>query len=149
MGCIVKLSTKSTYGLRAMIDIAINYKENPVSIKDISEREDISLKYLEKLMTSLKKAGLIDSIRGAKGGYILSREPNNISIGEILRALEGNLNPVDCKLLMDENCNIEDDCIMKFVWSKISEGINMAVDSMSLQDVIDKSADCCVGGCSI
>lgn len=146
----MKLSTKGTYGLRAMIDIAINSKENPVSIKDISEREDISLKYLEKLMPTLKKSGLIDSVRGARGGYILSKNPKDISIGEILRSLEGNLNPVDCKLLMEENCNIEDDCIMKFVWNKISDAINNAVDSMSLQDLLEKSIDtCCVGGCNI
>lgn len=146
----MKLSTKGTYGLRAMIDIAINSKESPVSIKDISDREDISLKYLEKLMTTLKKSNLISSVRGPKGGYILRRSPKDISIGEILRALEGNLNPVDCKLLMEENCNIEDDCIMKFVWNRISDAINNAVDSMSLQDLLEKSINsCCVGGCNI
>lgn len=133
-----------------MVDIAINSKENPVSIKDIADREEISVKYLEKLMNTLKKAELIDSVRGAKGGYILTRDTSQISIGEILRALEGNLNPVDCKLLVEENCVVEDDCVMKFVWNRISEGINRAVDSMTLKDLVDRSIDCCIGGgCNI
>ena len=92
----MKLSTKGRYGLRALIDLA-QYSENePVSITSISDRQDISERYLEQLMAMLKKSGLVKSVRGAGGGYVLAKKMNEISVGDVLRALEGNLDPVAC-----------------------------------------------------
>ena len=92
----MKLSTKGRYGLRALIDMA-QYSENePVSITSISDRQDISERYLEQLMAMLKKSGLVKSVRGAGGGYVLAKKMNEISVGDVLRALEGNLDPVAC-----------------------------------------------------
>ena len=92
----MKLSTKGRYGLRAMIDLA-RYSENePVSISSIAARQDISERYLEQLVGLLKKAGLVRSIRGATGGYVLARNSGEISVGDVLRALEGSLEPVKC-----------------------------------------------------
>lgn len=146
----MRLSTKGTYGLRAMVDIAYYQKIGLVSLKDISVREDISIKYLEKLVNTLKKEGLILSIRGAKGGYKLARPANEISIGEILRALEGNLYPVDCKVLVEEDCTIEEDCVMKCVWNRINDAINTAVDTLFLEDLVNKvSRDTDIRGCNI
>ena len=92
----MKLSTKGRYGLRAMIDLARYSEEEPVSISSIAARQDISERYLEQLVGLLKKAGLVRSIRGATGGYILARSAADISVGDILRALEGSLEPVKC-----------------------------------------------------
>lgn len=92
----LKLSTKGRYGLRALIDLAQYSEETPVSITSISKRQDISERYLEQLMSMLKKAGIVKSIRGANGGYILARDAKEISVGEVLRALEGSLEPVEC-----------------------------------------------------
>ena len=92
----MKLSTKGRYGLRALIDLAQYSEETPVSITSISKRQDISERYLEQLMSMLKKAGIVKSIRGANGGYILARDAKEISVGEVLRALEGSLEPVEC-----------------------------------------------------
>ena len=135
----MKLSTKGRYGLRAMIDLAINAKEQTVSIKSISERQGISENYLERIIALLKKAGYVKSTRGAQGGYTLNSSTQEISVGDILRALEGDLNPVDCTLTNDDvECSAENFCVTKFVWKKISDSINDVVDGISLQDMVDE-----------
>ena len=98
----MKISTKGRYGLRALIDIAQYSEIEPVSISSISARQDISERYLEQLMALLKKAGLIKSIRGAGGGYVLAKDVSEISVGDVLRALEGNLEPVECAAFHEE-----------------------------------------------
>jgi len=138
----MKLSTKGRYGLRAMVDLAINATDQKVTIKSISERQGISENYLERIIALLKKAGYVTSSRGAQGGYILSREPLDISVGDILRALEGDLNPVDCTLTNhDKECSQKNLCVTKFVWKRISDSINQAVDSISLQDMVNEQLD--------
>ena len=92
----MKISTKGRYGLRMMIDIAMNQNEGPVSVRDIARRQSLSDKYLEQIITQANKAGLLKSIRGAGGGYQLSRPAKDISVGEILRVMEGSLSPVEC-----------------------------------------------------
>lgn len=92
----MKLSTKGRYGLRALIDLAQYSAEAPVSITSISARQDLSERYLEQLMSMLKKAGLVRSVRGAGGGYVLAKDMAEISVGDVLRALEGSLEPVEC-----------------------------------------------------
>lgn len=135
----MKLSTKGRYGLKAMLDLAISGKEEPVSIKCIAERQNISENYLERIIALLKKAGYVNSTRGAQGGYSLTKAPQEISVGDILRALEGDLNPVDCTLTNeDKSCSNADFCASKFVWKKISDSINEAVDSISLQDMVEE-----------
>jgi Rrf2 family protein len=136
----MKLSTKGRYGLRAMLDLAIYSKEMPVPISSIAERQSISENYLEQLFAKLKKAKLITSTRGAQGGYTLAKSIKEISVGDILRALEGDLTPVDCSLLKEElQCEGEDSCVTKIVWKKISDSINRVVDDISLEDLIDEN----------
>ena len=95
----MKLSTKGRYGLRALIDLARYSEYNPVSITSISDRQDISERYLEQLMAMMKKSGLVKSVRGAGGGYILAKDLSEISVGDVLRSLEGNLEPVELSLI--------------------------------------------------
>lgn len=138
----MKLSTKGRYGLRAMIDLAIHSKENQVSIKSISERQEISENYLERIIALLKKAGYVKSTRGAQGGYMLTKKPDQISVGNILRALEGDLNPVDCSLTNDDKvCSESSLCVTKFVWKRISDSINDVVDNISLQDLVNEQLE--------
>lgn len=135
----MKLSTKGRYGLRAMIDLAIHAESHTVSLKSISERQGISENYLERIIALLKKADYVASTRGAQGGYALNRVADDISVGDILRALEGDLNPVDCTLTNDDlECSAENFCVTKFVWKKISDSINEVVDGISLQDMVDE-----------
>ena len=92
----MKLSTKGRYGLRAMVDLAVHETEGPVSIQSIADRQELSEKYLEQLLGMLKRAGLVTASRGSQGGYRLAKDSGHISAGDILRALEGDLSPVDC-----------------------------------------------------
>lgn len=131
----MKLSTKGRYGLKAMFDLAIHYGEQPISLSSIAERRNISLSYLEQLISQLKKAGVVISIRGAQGGYILSDEPVNISVGKILRALE-QLAPVDC-VTDDFDCDSSEFCVTRVIYQKILDSILETVDNITLQDMID------------
>lgn len=136
----MKLSTKGRYGLRAMIDLARYSEEEPVSISSIAARQDISERYLEQLVGLLKKAGLVRSIRGATGGYVLAKSTGEISVGDVLRALEGSLEPVRCAAFYsEEGCMAADGCVTKYVWQKINESINEAVDHMMLDELVRES----------
>ena len=137
----MKLSTKGRYGLRALIDLAVHSSDGtPVSITSISDRQDLSERYLEQLMAMLKKAGLVRSVRGAGGGYVLAREAEEISVGDVLRALEGNLDPVDCAGLdPDGVCQAADSCVTKYVWKRINESINRTVDEIRLDQLVEES----------
>lgn len=136
----MKLSTKGRYGLRAMIDLAEYSETEPVSIGSISQRQGISERYLEQLMAKLKKAGLVDSIRGAGGGYKVHGDPGAISVGDILRALEGSLDAVTCAAFQeDESCEAKDICATKYVWQRINESIRTTVDSICLAQLVEES----------
>lgn len=139
----MKLSTKGRYGLRAMIDLALYSENEPVSIASIADRQNISVSYLEQLMAMLKKAELVKSIRGAQGGYILARTMSEISVGNILRALEGSINPVECQGYGDEGstCNGSEACVTKYVWEKINNSINQTVDEIKLSDLVIESKE--------
>lgn len=139
----MKLSTKGRYGLRALIDLAVHSSGGtPVSITSISARQDLSERYLEQLMAKLKKAGLIQSVRGAGGGYVLARDPGKISVGDVLRALEGNLDPVDCAGLdPDGVCRAADSCVTKYVWKRINESINRTIDEIRLDQLVEESRE--------
>ena len=134
----VKLSTKGRYGLRAVLDIALNSEEEAVALSSIAERQNISISYLEQLIAKLRKAEIVKSTRGAKGGYVLARPAEEISIGEILRCLEGDLSPVDCAEIMggESTCSASDICVTKFVWKRINDSINEAVDNLMLSELV-------------
>ena len=132
----MKVSTKSRYGLAAMVDLAEQHGKGPVALRSVAARQQVSEHYLEQLMSSLRKAGFVRSIRGAQGGYILARDPDTISVGDIVRAMEGPIAPVDC-LLADrgENnpyCAKTCDCIRRNIWQKMGDSINVTLDSISL-----------------
>ena len=132
----MKLSTKGRYGLRALIDLALYSENETVSIASISARQNISESYLEQLIAKLKRAGLVESIRGAAGGYRLARSAEEISVGDILRALEGNLTPIECPALEAESeCVKESSCVTKVVWKRIDDALKDAVDNISLQEL--------------
>jgi Rrf2 family protein len=137
----MKLSTKGRYGLRAVLDLAVHEDEEAVALSQIAERQGISMNYLEQLIAKLKKAGIVKGIRGAQGGYKLAVPVEEISVGDILRALEGNLDPVDCSEVNkgDSSCSNADQCVTKYVWKRISDSINDAVDGIKLSELVDES----------
>ena len=136
----MKLSTKGRYGLRAMIDLVQNSEQEPASIASIAARQRISESYLEQLIAKLKKAKLVKSVRGAGGGYIPNKAAEDISVGDVLRALEGSLDPVDCPGLLEEDVSdCADVCVTKYVWKRINDSINRTVDEIKLSDLVIES----------
>ncbi|MDO4475925.1 MAG: Rrf2 family transcriptional regulator [Lachnospiraceae bacterium] len=135
----MKLSTRSKYGLKALIDIAVHSPEGPVPVSDIAVRQGVSEAYLEQLVAKLKKAGMITSQRGAQGGYRLARDAAQISVGDVLRALEGDLDAVVCSGISGE-CSGSENCVSKTVWKKINDAISTAVDEISLESLAQESA---------
>lgn len=132
------ISTKSTYGIRAMFELALHYSHRPVSVAYISEREDISVPYLEQLLSKLRRKGLVRSVRGPKGGYILAKKPKDITIGDIVRVLDGEITPVHCVVnnsLKNKACKMIDRCVTKTVWKRLKDTIDDMLNSVSLKDL--------------
>lgn len=133
----MKISTKGRYALRLMLDLALNNNGEPVRIKDIAARQEISDKYLEQIISTLNKAGYVKSIRGPQGGYLLTRDPEKYTVGMILRLTEGSLAPVAC--LEDEvnGCPRQDSCATLRLWQMLDEAISDVVDKVTLADLVE------------
>lgn len=133
----MKISTKGRYALRLLLDIARQGEGAVVSLKEISGRQNISVKYLEQIVLKLNKAKMLHSIRGVQGGYMLARAPKECGIGEILRAVEGSLAPITCLQSEVNQCERCDQCDTLWFWEGMDEAINQYVDSFTLQDFLD------------
>ncbi len=134
----MKLSTRSRYGTRMVLDIAIHAKDGPVRISDISKRQGVSVKYLEKLIRPLKQDGYIQSKRGPRGGHMLSESPSNITVGQVVRTMEGDLALTDCS--RDESlCPISHDCMTRRIWVDATRAMFDKLDSVSFADLIEEA----------
>lgn len=133
----MKISTKGRYALRLMIDLAVYNNGEPISIKDISKRQDISGKYLEQIISVLNKAGYVKSVRGAQGGYMLAKEPKEYTVGMILRLTEGDLSPVSCVNAGEAECDKYGSCVTIRVWKQINDAINNVIDNITLEDLVE------------
>lgn len=137
----MKLTTRSRYGTRMLLDIALNQEDGPVSIKDIAMRQEISLKYLEKLIRVLRKEGFIKSKLGARGGYTLARDPENIPIGDVVHSLEKTAPCFDC----DEDrtcCPRMHVCLTRTIWEEARKAMHQKLNSFTLADLI-RDTDLC------
>jgi Rrf2 family cysteine metabolism transcriptional repressor len=134
----MKFSTKGRYGLRAMVDLAVHAKGDHVALYSIAERQGISTNYLEQVFSMLRKAGLVKSVKGAQGGYILAESPTDINVGRILRALEGPLSVIDenAESSNGKETSIQQ-CIKAVVWDKMNESLNELADSVTLEDLAE------------
>ncbi|MCX7695037.1 MAG: Rrf2 family transcriptional regulator [Caloramator sp.] len=132
----MKLSTRGRYGVKAMFELALNYGNEPLSIKTISEKQNISEYYLEQLFGSLRKAGLVKSIRGAQGGYVLSRPPSEVTVGDILDVLEGPIEISEC-IDDEDNCSRIEYCATRLLWIKIRDSVNQVTHSITLEDMVN------------
>ena len=134
----MRLSTRGRYGTRLMVDLAQHYADGPIPLAAIAKRQDLSAKYLEQLIILLKGAGLIRSVRGRRGGYMLARKPEEISVGEIVETLEGKLSVVDC-VLEPELCYRAIECPTRDIWVGMTEMIKQQLFSLSLGNILAKS----------
>lgn len=132
------ISTKGRYALRVMIDLAQNGDENFVSLKDVAERQNISMKYLEMIVSMLNKGNMVRSQRGKTGGYKLAKTPSEYTVGEILKLTEGTLAPVMCLEEGAEACERAKDCVTLPLWKELNHIIDKYLDSVTLDDVINK-----------
>ncbi len=132
----MKISTKGQYCLKAMVELGAYPGEEPVSISYLAQATGVSESYLEQLLPKLRGAGLVESVRGAQGGYRLRRSMDDISVGDVLRAGEGNLIPVECAITSEKICEREEGCVVKFVWKKVTDSINETVDGISLAELV-------------
>ena len=132
----MRLSTRGQYGIHAMYDLAVTYESGPQPLKAIAERQGVPEAYLEQLMAPLRREGLVNSVRGAQGGYLLARPPSEITVGQVLRTLEGDLAIIDC-LIEEDSCNKADGCPTRKVWKRVRDGLNSIVDGITLQDMLE------------
>lgn len=137
----MRLSTKATYGMRAICDLALHYKDGSLSVREISKRENISIRYLEQLLNKLKKFGFVKSIRGPKGGYILAKNPKEIRLSDLLLTLEGQITPVKCTINYKDTklCHRIDNCVSKILWDKLGRAITDVLDKTTLKNLCDEA----------
>ena len=140
----MKISTKGRYALRLMLDLAIHSEGSAVPLRDVAQRQEISDKYLEQIVTQLSRAGLVRSVRGAGGGYLLTRTPEGYTVGEILRVLEGSLAPVSCADGVG-CCERADRCVTVEVWREIQAAVDGVVDNLTLADLVRRYHEKCGG----
>ena len=133
----MKLSTRGQYGTRALLDLALHQGEEPILLKDISQRQQISLKYLEHLITPLIAGGMVRSTRGPRGGVSLAKLPEEIRLDEVIQLLEGSIAPVEC-VNNPQVCNRSELCATRDVWSDIKKAIDGVLESTTLQDLVER-----------
>lgn len=133
----MKLSTRGRYGARLLMDLALNAGSDPVPLKDIAKRQQVSLRYLEHLIVFLISAGIVRSTRGPKGGVSLNKSPDEIRLGEVIQVLEGSLAPVDC---VDDPsvCNRSEKCAARDVWTELKTAMSGVLESVTLQDLVER-----------
>lgn len=137
----MQLSTKGRYAVRAMFDLAFYSKGEPVPLSRISEREEISLHYLEQLFNKLRKGGVVESVRGPSGGFRLSRKPSEITVEEIIRTVEGQITLVSCVESKDKKkaCHRADKCVTFLLWKRLGKNITDFLSAVTLQDLVDEA----------
>lgn len=134
----MKISTKGRYALRLMLDLALNNTGECITIKSIASRQEISEKYLEQIITILSRSGFVKSTRGAQGGYRLSKEPKDYTVGMILRAIEGSLAPVSCLDDDPNECIRANTCATLTLWQELNDAINQVLDNTTLADLVER-----------
>ncbi|HAM51610.1 MAG TPA: transcriptional regulator [Nitrospiraceae bacterium] len=134
---MLRLSTKGQYGVRAMFEIARSYPDNPVTIKEISERQDVSIAYLEQILNKLRRSGLVKSVKGPGGGYLLTKKPGDISIASILKELEGPVAITSC-LNPEEGCSRVEGCVTHLLWKSLGANIEAFLETITLYDLLER-----------
>lgn len=136
-GGVVKLSTRVRYGTKALLDLALHRGEAPVLLRDIAERQQISLRYLEQLVTPLIAGGIVRSARGAGGGVWLAKHPEEVRLSQVLQLLGGSITLVDC-LNNPDSCNQSELCVTRDIWGELQEAMRNVLESTTLQDLVER-----------
>lgn len=137
----MKISTKGRYALRMLLDLAENKNKGYIALKDIAQRQNISKKYLEQIVPILNKSDILLTNRGFQGGYMLAKSPDKYTVGDILRITEGSLAPVSCLEHETNQCERQNECITLPLWEGLNRVISEYLDSITLQDILDKQTE--------
>ena len=136
----MKLSTRGEYAARAMLELSLHHSEKKLHIRDISKAQNIPPRFLEQILLALKRSGLLRSKKGPNGGYSLAMDPGNISVAEVIRAMDGPLAPIDCvSVTSHEICPMEDSCGLKWLWKDVRDAIAEILEKTTFQDLADKT----------
>lgn len=134
----MKVSTRTRYGIRAAIELAQHHKQGPLQLRIIAERQSISVKYLEQLVAVLRSGGIVRSLRGARGGYLLAKAPDQIRLSDVFHCLEGPVATTEC-VEDPEFCDRSMDCVARKLWTRVEGAVNEVLDSVTLQDLLDQA----------
>lgn len=137
----MRFSTKARYGLRFLIDLALSAKNVPVRLRDVALRQSISKKYLEHIVSALAAHGFVRAMRGSKGGFTLAKPMDQITVLDIVEALEGRLSVVEC-ILTPEICKRSPSCVARLLWSRVNEAIRQTLSDVTLKDLVDEARRC-------
>lgn len=145
----MSVTQKCQYALRAVYELALRQDSSPCKIGVIAESQGIPVRFLENILNGLKGAGFVDSARGKDGGYYLTRGADKITVGEVIRFIQGPFDPVDCNSRLDASCNIFDDCVFRPLWEKARLALDVVYDGTTIQDLVDQTQyGCSSPGCS-
>jgi len=133
----MKLSTRGRYGTRALLELALHQGEGPVLLKDIAQRQQISLRYLEHVITPLIAGGIVRSTRGARGGVSLAKPPQEVRLSEVIQLLEGSIAPVDC-VNNPRVCSRSAFCVTRDIWGELKKAMDSVLESTTLQDLVER-----------
>ena len=136
----MKISTKGRYALRMLLDLAVHHEQGYISLKDVAERQNISKKYLEQIVPMLNRNGILRTNRGNKGGYMLGKTPEQLTVGEILRATEGSFAPVACLEYEVNDCPRAGECATLYIWEGLYKVVQEYLDSITLQDILNHNS---------
>lgn len=135
----MRITYKGDYALKTILDLALHYGESPITIHELAKRADISTKFLEQILLALKRGGFVESKRGKIGGYLLAKAPSRIKVGEIIRFIDGPIEPVACVDKHYKGCSDINKCVFRTIWGKITEATAKVIDNITFEDLIKKT----------
>lgn len=135
----MKITYKGDYALKTILDLSLNYGEEPVTIQELARRSDIPAKFLEQILLNLKRGGFVESRRGKIGGYLLAKHPSEIRLGEVVRYIDGPIEPVECVDKRYKGCRDINRCVFRDVWVKVTESTSKIIDNITFDDLAKKA----------
>ncbi len=134
----MKISTRTRYGIRATVELALHYNQGPLQLRIMAERQGISVKYLEQLVAVLRSGGIVRSMRGARGGYLLAKAPDQVRVSDVFHCLEGEVATTECVASKDL-CARSNDCVTRQLWVDVEAAVNQVLESVTLQDLVERA----------
>jgi len=134
----MRLTYKGDYALKTILDLAVYYRNSPVTIHELAKRADIPIKFLEQILLDLKRGGFVESRRGKVGGYLLAREPSEIKLGEVIRFIDGPIEPIACTEKKYSGCNDLYKCVFRKIWQEVGKATSDIIDNITFADLVNQ-----------